>query len=180
MLHETLKEISKETSKVRTIGIDPGTRFAGYGIVESYSGRIYAIAAGGWRLNKNNAPLPERLGRLVCGLREVVQIYQPHKLCLELSFLADNPKTALYLGHARGAILAEAFQLNLEISEISATSAKKIITGHGRSDKKTVAQVMSSLLGFQLEQLPLDATDALAIAYADATKSKLISLDFKF
>lgn len=162
--------MSNESLKI--IGIDPGTRLAGYGIIEIKSGYIRAIAAGAWRLDKNNASLPERLGRLARGLREVVHTYQPHKLCLELAFLAENPKTALYLGHARGAILSEAFQLNLSISEISATSAKKIISGHGRADKKTIAQLMSAILGFKLEQLPLDATDALAIAYADATKLK--------
>lgn len=156
---------------LRIIGIDPGTRLAGYGIIEIQSNHIRAIAAGAWRLDKNNALLAQRLGNLACHLREVVQIYKPHQLCLELSFLADNPKTALYLGHARGAILSEAFQLNLNISEISATAAKKIISGHGRADKKTIAQLMSSILGFKLDQLPLDATDALAIAYADATKT---------
>lgn len=163
------------SESLKIIGIDPGTRLAGYGIIQIKPGSIRAIAAGAWRLDKNKASLPERLARLARGFREVVHTYQPNKLCLELAFLADNPKTALYLGHARGAILSEAFQLNLSISEISATSAKKIITGHGRSDKKTVAQIMSSILGFKLEQLPLDATDALAIAYADATKLKFIS-----
>lgn len=159
-------------SSLKIIGIDPGTRLAGYGIVEIKCARIVALAAGAWRLDKNKATLPERLGRLAYGLREVVQIYQPTHLCLELPFLADNPKTALYLGHACGAILAEAFQLKLDISDMSATKAKKIISGHGRADKELIAKVMSSLLGFKMEQLPLDATDALAIAYAYATRLK--------
>lgn len=158
---------------LKIIGIDPGTRIAGYGIVEIRSNRIYPIAAGAWRLDKQKAALPARLGSLARNFREIVQIYQPNMLCLELAFLAENPKTALYLGHARGVILAEAFQLDLRISEMSATSAKKIIAGHGRADKKTISQMMSTILGFKLEQLPLDATDALAIAYAEATKLKI-------
>ena len=157
---------------LKIIGIDPGTRLAGYGIVEVKYGRIVALAAGAWRLDKGQATLPERLGRLANGLREVVKIYNPTHLCLELAFLADNPKTALYLGHARGAILSEAYQLNLNISEMSATAAKKIISGYGRADKETIAKVMSALLGFKMDQLPLDATDALAIAYADATRMR--------
>lgn len=157
-------------TRQKIIGIDPGTRLAGYGIVELRGKKIVAVAAGAWRLDKDKAALPERLGRLAHGLREVIQIYNPTHLCLELSFLAENPKTALYLGHARGAILSEAYQQKLIISEISATSAKKIITGHGRADKNTVAKLMSTILGFNMDQLPLDATDALAIAYADALK----------
>lgn len=159
----------------KVIGIDPGTRLAGYGIIEVKKGCIVPIAAGAWRLDKNHATLPERLGRLAYGLREVVQMYNPTHLCLELAFLADNPKTALYLGHARGAILSEAFQLNLNISEMSATAAKKIISGYGRADKVTIAKLMSTLLGFKMDELPLDATDALAIAYADAIQIKLES-----
>lgn len=157
---------------IKIIGVDPGTRIAGYGIVEITHGRIIAIAAGAWKLDKGKATLPERLGRLANELRQVIKIYSPSHLCLELAFLADNPKTALYLGHARGAILSEAYQRNLIISEISATKAKKIISGYGRADKHMIAKLMSSILGFNLDQLPLDATDALAIAYADATRMR--------
>ncbi len=156
--------------KIQIIGIDPGTRLAGYGIVQIQNNRITAVAAGAWRLDKGKAALPERLGRLAVEFREVLEMYKPTHLCVELAFLATNPKTALYLGHARGAILAEAYQHKLIISEMSATKAKKIATGHGHTDKVMVAKVMSAVFGFKLNQLPLDATDALAIAYADATR----------
>jgi len=158
--------------EIKIIGVDPGTRLAGYGIVEIKQKSIIALAAGAWRLDKNRASLAARLGHLANGLREVIKIYQPTHLCLELAFLADNPKTALYLGHARGAILSEAYQRNLIISEMSATKAKKIVTGYGRADKEMIAKVMGAVLGFKMDQLPLDATDALAIAYADATRMR--------
>ena len=155
----------------RIIGIDPGTRIAGYGVIEVLpsSSKIRAIAAGAWKL-KAQDHLAARLARLAIEFRQVVQAYQPTHLCLELSFVADNPRTALFLGHARGVILSEAHQHRLIIGEISATSAKKIISGNGRADKQAIARLMSSLLGFSLEKLPHDATDALAIAFAEAMR----------
>lgn len=157
-------------TRVRILGIDPGTRIAGYGIIDLPKvGTMRAVAAGAWKLEANKE-LACRLATLAIEMRRVVEAYKPTHMCLELSFLAENPRTALYLGHARGVILSEAHQSGLEISEISATSAKKIISGNGRADKPSIAKIMSSMLGFQLDNLPFDATDALAIACADAIR----------
>jgi crossover junction endodeoxyribonuclease RuvC len=163
---------------LRIIGIDPGTRVAGYGIIDFHpKSSPVPIAAGAWKLEVLNKEikntLPSRLAKLAVELRHVFKVYQPTHLCLEMSFLADNPKTALYLGHSRGVILSEAYQHNLIITEISATSAKKMVSGNGRAEKMAVARVMSQLLGFSMEKLPFDATDALAIAYADALRYKM-------
>ncbi len=159
---------------MRIIGIDPGTRIAGYGIIDFYPNqKPIPIAAGAWKLQTKEKSLPSRLATLAIELKKILHNYNPTHMCIELSFLADNPKTALYLGHARGVILSEAYQHNLIISEISATSAKKIISGNGRAEKETIARTMSSLLGFSLEKLPYDATDALAIAYADGIRNRL-------
>jgi crossover junction endodeoxyribonuclease RuvC len=164
---------------MRIIGIDPGTRIAGYGIIDlKQNFSPVAVAAGAWKLEticdaEKKYPLPARLATLAIELRRVLDVYKPTHLCLELSFLADNPKTALFLGHSRGVILSEAYQYNLVITEISATSAKKMISGNGRADKLSIAKIMSNLLGFSMEKLPFDATDALAIAYADALRYKL-------
>ncbi|MBX9703179.1 MAG: crossover junction endodeoxyribonuclease RuvC, partial [Silvanigrellaceae bacterium] len=157
------------------IGIDPGTRIAGYGIVEiqrqKTASRPRAVAAGAWSLG-SKSHLSVRLGTLALEFRRVIEAYQPTHLCIELSFMAENPRTALFLGHARGVILSEGYLSGLQISEISATSAKKLISGNGRADKLEVAKAMSSLLGFPLEKLPYDATDALAIAYARLMKER--------
>lgn len=166
-------------NKMRIIGIDPGTRIAGYGIIDFYlNARAVPVAAGAWKLettpdDKKKYSLPSRLATLAVEFRKVLDIYNPTHLCIELSFLADNPRTALFLGHSRGVILSEAYQYNLIITEISATSAKKMISGNGRADKQSIAKIMSNLLGFPLEKLPFDATDALAIAYADSLRYKL-------
>ncbi|WP_186645339.1 crossover junction endodeoxyribonuclease RuvC [Fluviispira vulneris] len=157
---------------MRIIGIDPGTRIAGYGVVDlSEQKSLKAIAAGAWKLDVQKE-LPPRLATLAIEFRRVVEVYKPSHMCLELSFLADNPRTALFLGHARGVILSEAHQLGLVISEISATSAKKIISGNGRAEKAAIAKIMSSMLGFNFDKLPFDATDALAIACADAMRNR--------
>ncbi|KAB8033145.1 crossover junction endodeoxyribonuclease RuvC [Fluviispira multicolorata] len=157
---------------MRIIGIDPGTRIAGYGVVDlSEQKNLKAIAAGAWKLDAQKE-LPPRLATLAIEFRRVVETYKPSHICLELSFLADNPRTALFLGHARGVILSEAHQLGLVISEISATSAKKIISGNGRAEKSAIAKIMSSMLGFNFVNLPYDATDALAIACADAMRNR--------
>ena len=161
---------------MRIIGIDPGTRVAGYGILDVQEGtslhrKAFApVAAGAWKLY-TNPELPARLSMLAIEFRRILDVYKPTHIAVELSFLADNPRTALLLGHSRGVILSEAYQAGLVISEISATEVKKIITGSGRAQKKSVAQMMQSLLNIDIDKLPYDATDAIAIAYAQALKS---------
>lgn len=152
---------------MKIIGIDPGTLIAGYGIIEVKNHTAIAVAAGAWKFAKEDK-LPQRLFELSKEFAKIVKHYAPTHLCLELAFVAENPRSALYLGHARGVLLSCAYELGLEITEMSATSAKKKITGYGRADKKTMAKTMSSLLGFNLDQLPFDATDALGLAYARA------------
>jgi crossover junction endodeoxyribonuclease RuvC len=160
------------TQKMRILGIDPGTRVAGYGVVDLFAARhLKAVAAGAWKLDVH-PQLSARLATLAIELKRILTVYEPTHMCVELSFLAQNPKTALFLGHARGVILSEAHQTGLKISEISATSAKKMISGNGRTQKASIAKIMSSLLGFQLNHLPYDATDALAIACADAMRMR--------
>ena len=150
---------------MRILGIDPGTRFAGYGLIDLNAGQFKPIAAGVWRLPAER-PLCVRLGQLHLELLRLIDGYRPETLCLELAFVADNPRSALSLGHARGVILAGAHLAGLEVHEMSATAAKKSITGFGRADKSQVALSLQRLLGVDTASLPLDASDALALAYA--------------
>jgi crossover junction endodeoxyribonuclease RuvC len=132
---------------------------------------IKGVAAGVWKLDEK-MPLAARLAALAIEFRRTVQVFQPTHLCLELAFLADNARSALFLGHARGVILSEGHQCGLEISEISATSAKKMITNYGRADKQSVAKMVSHLLSINIDNLPFDATDALGIAYSQALREQ--------
>lgn len=163
---------------VRIIGMDPGTRVAGYGVVEVFPGGVVrALAAGAWNLDAS-LPLAARLAALAIEFRRVITTYQPTIVCIELPFVSNNARSALVLGSARGVILSEAHQAGLQIAEIAATSAKKTITGNGYAEKERVMRTLQALLNADLGSLPYDATDALAIAYAHALKregDKLIS-----
>lgn len=153
---------------MRVVGIDPGTRLAGYGIVDSQNRNIKGVCAGAWKLGVEGAPLAARLALLLVEFRRLLDVYEPTHLSLELAFVGANVRSALFLGHARGVILAEAHLRGLMIHEISATAVKKAIVSNGRADKSTLAEVLSRLLGVSFQGLPLDASDALGIAYAGA------------
>jgi crossover junction endodeoxyribonuclease RuvC len=157
---------------MRILGIDPGTRVAGYGVVEvGASGEMRAVAVGAWRLNEK-LPLAARLGTLALEFRRVVAAHAPDCVCVELPFVANNSRSALVLGTARGVILAEAHLHGLAISEIGATAAKKAVTADGYADKEKVARILGALLRVDFSNVPHDATDALAIAYAHAFRMR--------
>lgn len=152
---------------MRILGVDPGTRVAGYGLVDVVGPQIRGVAAGAWQLD-GKLTLAARLAALAVQFRRVADAYEPTHLCVELAFVAENVRSALFLGHARGVILSEAYQRGMVIHEISATAAKKAIVNYGRADKAMVAAALSRLLHVSFENLPHDASDALGIAYAQA------------
>jgi crossover junction endodeoxyribonuclease RuvC len=157
---------------MRVLGIDPGTRIAGYGIIETSgtagrTGKLSAVAAGVWRLPAESE-LPVRLAQLAREFERAVEVYKPQIVCIELAFVAVNVRSAMFLGHARGVLMERAHTLGIPVVEVSATAVKLAVMGHGRGDKKLVAQALSSLLKISFEKLPLDASDALGIAYAYA------------
>jgi crossover junction endodeoxyribonuclease RuvC len=158
---------------MRILGIDPGTRVAGYGIVEvGPTGEMRAVAVGAWHLNAKQ-PLAARLGTLALEFRRVVALHAPDCVCVELPFVANNSRSALVLGTARGVILAEAHLHGLAIAEIGATAAKKAVTADGYANKEKVARVLGALLRVDFSSVPHDATDALAIAYAHAFRTRV-------
>jgi crossover junction endodeoxyribonuclease RuvC len=165
---------------MRILGIDPGTRIAGYGIIDCASSNkmLVAVAAGVWRLSQK-AELPQRLCELSTEFERVVEIYKPTVVCIELAFVAVNVRSAMYLGHARGVLMERAFRHSLPIQEVSATEVKKAVMGYGRGNKTVVSQALSSLLKINFGELPLDASDALGIAYTYArqTQSPSFSLE---
>jgi crossover junction endodeoxyribonuclease RuvC len=158
---------------MRILGIDPGTRIAGYGLVDLHDdGRIVAVSAGVWRFD-STLSLPARLASLASEFVRVIELYSPTGVCVEQAFVAQNVRSALFLGHARGVVLAHAHQRGLKISELSPTAVKKAVLAHGRSSKESIAGALSQILKISFEQLPFDASDALAVAYAFALKEKI-------
>jgi crossover junction endodeoxyribonuclease RuvC len=158
----------KDAPTLRILGIDPGSRVAGYGLVDILEGRIVAVAAGVWRLD-GRREMHERLARLSLEFSRVVDAYCPAALCLEMAFVAVNVRSAMSLGLARGVILSQASLRGLAVHEMTASAAKKAVVGGG-ADKEHVALALEGVLGVRFEGMPLDASDALAIAYAHALR----------
>jgi len=167
---------------LRIIGIDPGTRITGYGVIDIQNKKITAKSAGVWKLAQSNELLHKssrlalRLSILLSEFKRLLDIYHPHIVCVELPFVSNNIQSALTLGTARGVILAETCSRAIIAKEISATSAKKNITGNGYASKQEIAYALSKLLSQNLDKLPFDATDALAIACSCAYKEREVSV----
>ena len=147
---------------MRVLGIDPGTRVMGYGIVEGVGSRLKHIDNGAIFTNTDN-PLPLRLKTLYDGISEVIEKYQPQVVSVEDIFFAKNAKSAMKLGHARGVSILAGVNRGLEVYEYSATAIKSAVVGYGRAEKGQVQQMVKILLNLP-EIAQADASDALAAA----------------
>ena len=149
----------------RVLGIDPGSRRTGYGIVEFAGGKVTYVTSGIIRLPK--VSLPERLKIIYDGVSEIIVQYEPHCMGIEEVFFAKDPSAALKLGQARGAALVAAGNAHLTIGEYAAKSVKLAVVGTGNANKQQVQMMVSSLL--RLPSVPSeDASDALAVAICHA------------
>ena len=143
------------------MGLDPGTRKTGYGIVELHDGNPRRVTGGVLVLGAGS--LEERLGRLHEGLTHIVADYQPTACAVEGVFQHRNPRSALILGHARGVCLLAAALHRLEVVEYPPATVKHAIAGHGAADKQRIAFMVARLLNTPPEESE-DASDALAVA----------------
>ena len=146
----------------RIIGIDPGSRLTGYGVVETGSTGPGYLASGCIRTTTTGA-FPERLGEIYQGVSALIEEHAPDALAIEEVFLARNPASALKLGQARGAAIAAAVAHGLPVHEYAARTIKRQLVGTGRATKAQVLHMVRVLLA--LPAAPqADAADALAIA----------------
>ena len=145
----------------RILGIDPGSRVTGYGIVDQTTTGIRYVASGCIRMQPDG--MPQRLKKIFDGVTELINLYQPEQLAIEQIFMHKNADSALKLGMARGAIMCATMQQNLPIYEYAARQVKQALVGKGSADKHQVQHMIKVLLGIQGE-MPMDASDALAIA----------------
>jgi crossover junction endodeoxyribonuclease RuvC len=148
---------------MRVFGIDPGSLVTGYGVVEEQGNRLQALAWGTVRTSSKHV-LSERLKRIYDGLTEPLQTWQPDAVSVEQVFFADNPKTALTLGHARGVALLAVAHADVQLVEYSALEIKMAVVGYGRAAKSQVQQMVKHLLNLHVAPQPADAADALAAA----------------
>jgi len=144
------------------IGIDPGSRRTGYGVIRLEGNRHVYLASGYLNLIAYSAC--ERLRQIYLGLQQVTNTYQPHEAAIEQVFMHENPNSALKLGQARGAAIV-AFTIPVE--EYSARQVKKSVVGHGAANKKQVQFMVKRLLNLAGNLQP-DAADALAVALCHA------------
>lgn len=157
---------------LRVLGIDPGSTATGFGIVEvGRDGRMRALAYGAIR-----PPVKEfssRLAGIYAGLERVIAEGGPAEVAIESIFHAENVRSALKLGHARGVALLCAAHAELPVAEYSPMEVKRAIVGYGRAEKDQVARMVGMLLGLGSEKTPHDATDALAVAICHVNASRI-------
>lgn len=147
---------------IRILGIDPGSRITGYGIVEEIDRKLHVVTAGVLKVYEQ-AEFSDRLKELYCGIETVIQTYKPAEVAMETIFFAKNAKSAIKLGQARGTLMTVVVNNWLKLTEYTPTQIKQAIVGHGHADKKQM-QKMISLMTELKEPLSFDATDALAVA----------------
>jgi crossover junction endodeoxyribonuclease RuvC len=152
----------------RIIGVDPGSRVTGYGVIDADRGQLQFIACG---VVKTTAkyPFSHRLNEIFEGINEVVQLHGPAVAAIEDVFLATNPRSALKLGHARGAAVVAAMQNGLAVFDYSPRTVKQAVAGYGQAEKKQVQHMVRMLLGLTGAPSP-DAADALAVAICHANQ----------
>lgn len=149
----------------RILGIDPGSRFTGYGLIEQVGNRCHFIACG--TIATKGEDIAPRLGQIFAELNAVVGEHLPVEVSVEKVFMARNADSALKLGQARGAAIAAVVQHQLPVFEYSARQVKQALVGTGAAEKTQVADMVCRLL--QLAKKPQeDAADALAIAICHA------------
>lgn len=146
---------------VRILGIDPGSRITGYGVIQLSKSKPYFVDTGVIRVNAKS--LPEKLEQIFSGITEVINHYKPDQVSIEEVFVHKNPGGALKLGQARGAAIVAASIRSLPTHEYTARQIKQAVVGYGNADKLQIQQMVMLLL--KLESSPsADAADALAVA----------------
>jgi crossover junction endodeoxyribonuclease RuvC len=158
---------------IRVLGIDPGLRTTGFGVIDVEGATLHYVASGTIRTDAvDSGQLPLRLKAIFDGVCEVVARYKPHCASVEIVFVNVNPQSTLLLGQARGAAITALVSQNVEVAEYTALQMKKAVVGHGQARKEQVQAMVSRLLA--LPGLPgKDAADALglAVCHAHAARS---------
>jgi crossover junction endodeoxyribonuclease RuvC len=155
---------------LRVLGIDPGSRFMGYGVVEDRRGRLVHVGHGVIKVDAD-APLELRLKDLHDSLLTALKLYKPQAVAVEGVFTFRNARSALILGHARGVALLAAAQVGLTVHEYAPARVKRSVGAGGSADKDAVARMVCTFL--ELEEIErADASDALAVALCHLNQSR--------
>jgi len=150
---------------MRILGIDPGLRITGFGVLDKEGQQLHYVASG--CIKTPDGELPDRLKAILNSLGEVIGQYQPQQVAVEIVFVNVNPQSTLLLGQARGAAICAAVLSDLPVAEYTALQIKQAVVGKGHAKKEQVQQMVQRLL--KLSGIPSpDAADALACAICHA------------
>ncbi len=152
---------------MRILGLDPGLRHTGWGVIDKTGNRFTFIGAG--VINPDvDLDLACRLAELHKSLEQVIDTYRPDTVAVEETFVNKNPNSTLKLGQARGVVLMTPATLGIPVAEYTPNQIKKTITGVGHAEKHQVDMMIHRLIANVPEKMPPDASDALAIALCHA------------
>ncbi len=157
---------------MRILGLDPGSRHTGYGIVERRGAKLRVLGSG--RISAvPGTPLPDRLAGLVAELEPLLDRFEPAVVALETPFHGVNSRSLIVLAQARGALLATIARRRLKVREYSPAQVKSAVSGNGRADKQQVAKMVRLILAIEGPRLSADESDALAVAICCAQSRAL-------
>ena len=157
------------------LGIDPGLTKTGYGLISNKEGVSELIDFGIITPNKKDST-PQRLYTIYSDIEQLIDKYKPNIFSIEDVFFSKNFKSALMLGHARGAAILAAAKYNIPVFEYSARKVKQSITGNGNADKTQIQYMIKQIFNLRVLPEPLDASDALGIALCHINQIKLNEL----
>jgi len=154
---------------MRILGVDPGTLFTGYAVIEGIGGRLGILKCDVIK-NPSRNSLPLRLKNIYDTLVEVIDEYLPDEFAIETAFYSKNVQSTLKLGHARGVSILAAVNKQIPTAEYSPKEIKKSVVGVGSASKEQVKYMVCSLLKIKLTSKPLDISDAIAVALCHYNK----------
>jgi len=154
---------------VRILGIDPGTRVVGYGVVETRGSRLHPVTWGTIRAD-TTATYARRLHGLFVALRRVVEEARPDEAAIEEAFYGKSAQAALRMGEGRGVAMASVAACGVTLHEYTPAEVKRAVVGNGRAHKSQVQEMVRLLLGLSEPPRPDDAADALAVAICHANR----------
>ena len=165
----------------KILGIDPGSRVIGFALlgatkVTPLTPKDWTVLDAGVLRASADLEMPARLGEIHNALFDLASELAPSHVVIEKAFHGVNASTAIKLGEARGALISAVARIGVPITEITPAQVKRLIAGHGAASKEQVYQALQALLGFNKGRLPLDASDALAIALTDSSDSSMTTL----
>jgi len=164
----------KDDGARRILGIDPGTAVTGYGVVERRPDRSVVLLECGVIRTAAGEPLTERIRQVHDGVVALIDRHRPHVLAVEDVFQGKNVRSALTLGHARGAILLAGSLAGIAIAEYSPTEIKKAVVGRGSATKQQVGFMVMKQLRLREAPTPADAADGVAAALCHSLKGTFV------